>query len=173
MTGRVLVEERVEEEGPGLADTRLARDERDLAEPVGVLVRRELAADEVRPLLGLDLDDPSVLEGELEPANDPAAKRERLARADRPLGAARVGRREDLLGRQVRDVIDAAGGAEAGAAPVRGREEPDREIRAGAAVAKRVRAELGQRGGARVEAGQLFVWSGDLKDNSADRPLGC
>ena len=34
---RVLVEERVVEERPGLAHARLARHERELAEPVGVL----------------------------------------------------------------------------------------------------------------------------------------
>ena len=67
MTRRVLVEERVEEERPGLADTRLVRDQRELTEPIGVLVRRKLAADEVRPLLGVDPHDPAVLEGELEP----------------------------------------------------------------------------------------------------------
>ena len=50
VAGRVLVEERVEEERPGLADARLARDERDLAEPVGVLVRRDLAAHEIGAL---------------------------------------------------------------------------------------------------------------------------
>ena len=59
---RVLVEERVVEERPGLADARLAGDERELAEPVGVLDARDLRPDELRAGLGIDVDDPPVLE---------------------------------------------------------------------------------------------------------------
>src|SRR5205823_6707815 len=140
VTGRVLVEERVEEKRPGLADTRLVRDQRELTEPIGVLVRRKLAADEVRPLLRVDPDDPAVLEGELEPTEDLAVEGERLARADRPFGTPRVRSGEDLLRRQVRYVVDAAGGAEESASPARRGKQPDREIRAGPAVPKRVRA---------------------------------
>ena len=47
MTARVLVEERVEERRPDLADTRRAVDERDLAEIRRALVGRELALDDV------------------------------------------------------------------------------------------------------------------------------
>ena len=44
MTGRVLVEERVLEDEPGLLDRGGPVDERDLAEVAGLLVARELTA---------------------------------------------------------------------------------------------------------------------------------
>ena len=104
VAGRVLVEERVVEERARLADARLARHERDLAEPVGVLDRLEVAADELRTALRLDAHGSTVLERQLQTADDLAGERKRPRRADRPLRASRVGRGEDLLGRHVRDV---------------------------------------------------------------------
>jgi hypothetical protein len=70
VTRRVLVEQRVVEERPGLADARLLRHERELAEPVGVLDRRELAADESPRRSRPRPDDSPVLERELESADD-------------------------------------------------------------------------------------------------------
>src|SRR5215471_5042830 len=104
VTGRVLVEEGVVEERVGLADPRLAGDESELAEPVGVLHRRELAANEICTLLGIDPDDAAGLERELEAANDLTVEHEGERRADRALGPTAVGSGEDLLGRHVRDV---------------------------------------------------------------------
>src|SRR5438477_6672787 len=83
VAGRVLVEERVEEKSPGLTDAGLPRDERELAEPVGVLDHVELTADEVRALLGSDTDDPPILERELETADDLAVECEWQRRTDR------------------------------------------------------------------------------------------
>src|SRR5207253_9248296 len=77
VTGRVLVEERVEEERPGLADPRLVRDERKLPEAIGVLDGVDLAPDEICPLLRVDGDDPSVLERELEAPDDLSVEDER------------------------------------------------------------------------------------------------
>ena len=113
----------------------------ELAEPVGVLDRREMAADEVRAALGLDLDDPPVLERELEVRIICARLSGRLERSV-PLGPPGIRRDEDLLGRHVGDVVDTAGGAEAGAAPVCARQEADGEVgsRPGGTGARRAAA---------------------------------
>src|SRR5690242_15334337 len=117
----VLVEESVVEERPGLADAGLLRHERQLAEPVRVLAGLEMCADDVSARLGLDSDEPPVLEPELETADELAAVTERQSRAQRPLRPPRIGCREDLLGRHVRDVVDVVRGAETRACPARGR----------------------------------------------------
>src|SRR5438067_8739705 len=116
VAGGVFVEQRAVEEGARLADTRLLRDERELAKPVGVLDVREVAADDVGARLGVDVHDPALLEAEFEATDELPAEAERHARADRPLRAARVGGGEDLLGRHVRDVLDPGRSAEARAA---------------------------------------------------------
>src|SRR5947209_11060917 len=54
-------------------------------------------------------------------SSDLAGEHERHARTDRALGAAAVGRREDLLGRHVRDVLD-PGLGESGAGEPRSEE---------------------------------------------------
>jgi hypothetical protein len=109
VTGRVLVEERAVEERVRATHARLARHEGHLAEPVGVLDRLELAADDVGPRLGVDVDDLSALERQLEPAHDLPAQHERHRRTHRPVGAPAVGRGEDLLRRHVRDEGDPVG----------------------------------------------------------------
>ena len=70
-------------------------------------------------------------EPQLEVADDGAAERERPGRAHAALGPAPVGAREDLLGRQVRDVRDAVSRLDPAAAPADAGNEADREIGAG------------------------------------------
>ena len=88
MACRVLVEEPVEVDDPGLPDPRLAVDERDLAEVRRPVVGRQLAAHDVGAGLGLDVDDPTALEPQLEPPDDAAVERQRPGRPDDALGAA-------------------------------------------------------------------------------------
>ena len=76
---------------------------------------------------------------------------ERHRRAHGSLRAPPVRRGEDLLGRQVRDVLDAVDGRERGAHPARGRHQADEEIRPGPAKPDRVEAALVELGGARLE----------------------
>src|SRR4051812_6563526 len=161
VTRGVLVEQRVVEELPRLAHARLLRDERELAEPIGVLDPGEVAADDVRAALGLDSDDPPVLECELELTDQLPGEAEWHARAQCPLGAPRIRCGEDLLGRHVRDVLDATGGVEAGAAPARARQQADGEVGSRAAVPERVGPALGEGCGAGVEAIEVLAPGGD------------
>src|SRR5262245_61584362 len=89
VAGGVLVEQRVVEERARLADTRVLRHERELAEAVGILDVRVMAADHVRTRLGVYVDDPPVLEHELEATDELPTKAERHGRAKRSLGPAR------------------------------------------------------------------------------------
>src|SRR3954447_13254112 len=74
VAGRVLVEKRVVEERSRLAHAGFVSNERGLTQPVGVLDRREMAADEVRAGLCLHADCAPVFEGQLEPADNLAKK---------------------------------------------------------------------------------------------------
>ena len=124
-----------------LADARRAVDERDLAEERRLRVARELRADHLGAVaLGPHLDDPASLEAELEALDERAdpGHDERVRRADDALGPAPVGRREDLLGRDVREVLDPALRLERRAHPARAGEQPDDEIGARPAEADRV-----------------------------------
>jgi hypothetical protein len=122
---RVLVEERVEEGETRLPDARGAVHERDLAEVRRPLVRGELAFDHLGALLRLHLDDPAVLETQLEALHDPAVESERACRADDAFGAAQVGGGEGLLGGHVRDVRDSVRRDRLDALPPRLGQEPD------------------------------------------------
>ena len=104
MARRVLVEERVEEHRARLADPALAIDESKLAEPRRALVLRAASPQSVRVLVRVDLDHTATLEPDPQPAHDGAADVERLRRRNDAVRAQRIGRGEDLLGRQVRDV---------------------------------------------------------------------
>src|SRR3954454_3337229 len=157
----ILVEQRAVKELAGLAAPRLLRHERELAEPVGVRDRGEMAADDVRARLGLDLDDPPVLEGELETPDELPAEAEGHARTKGPFGPARVRRREDLLGRHVRDVVDARSGAKTGAAPARARKEADREVRPRDSVPEGVGPTRGEGCGSSVEPIEVLAPGGD------------
>src|SRR6478609_9391512 len=104
--------------------------------------RREVAADEVCAGLRLDTDGAALLEGELQSTYDLAREDKRERRTDRPLGAPRVGRSEDLLSRHVRDVVDPRGRIAAARHPARGGQEADGQIRAGPSVAQCIGVEV-------------------------------
>jgi hypothetical protein len=108
---RVLVEQRLVEDPPGLSNARRAVDQRDLAEIRSVVVACELALDHARPFVGAHADDAAVLEPHLEPLHDLPGEHERLRRAREALRPAAVGSGEDLFRRHVRDVRDAQDGA--------------------------------------------------------------
>ncbi len=105
------------------------------------VVDRELRAQRLAVLVGVDLDRVAVLEAHAQAANDRAvAQDERLRRGDVALRPQRVGRREDLFGRQVREVAQAVGASEVGGPPGVRRQHPDRQLRAGPAQLDRVEA---------------------------------
>ena len=130
--GRVLVEQRVHERQPCTPHAGVAVDERDLAEVARAFVGLDLLAHDLLAARRLHLDDLAVREAKLEVADDRALDHERERRADRPFGAAQVRAREDLLGRQVRDVRLAPRGLGLGGHPARARREADRQVGAGA-----------------------------------------
>ena len=142
MARGVLVEERVEERQPGLADARGAVDEGHLAEAPCELVGGEMAFDRVRARARAHLDGLAVCESKLEVAHDRAAELERARRAHGTLGPPPVRAREDLFGREVRDVVDAVCGLEPAAAPACTRKEADGQIRSRAREVNRVEVEL-------------------------------
>src|SRR5439155_27345072 len=111
-----------------LPDPSLTVDERELAEPRRALVLRAPGAQNVGARLRFDLDDASRLEADAQAAHDRAAYVERLRRRDDTVGALRVRCGEDLLGRQVRDVLDAVDGGRAASGKAGGRKQPDREV---------------------------------------------
>ena len=149
---RVLVEQRVVEDGAERPDAALAVDERELAEPGGALVERREAAERAAVLVGVDLDRAAALEAHAQAADDRAvAEHERLRRGDVPVGARGIGGREDLLGRQVRQVPDPVDGLEVGGPEERRRQQPDGQVGAGPLEVDRVEAALAQRGGVRLQ----------------------
>src|SRR4029077_3995192 len=101
-----------------------------------VLDPLELSAHDLRTRLGLDVDNSSVLERQLEAPDELPGEAERHARAQFSLGATGVGSGEDLLGGHVGDVLDPGGRLEAGAAPVCGLKQADREVGPGSAIAE-------------------------------------
>ena len=89
--------------------TRESRvDERDLAEARSAFVHRDVRPHQLLALVGAHLDGAAALEAHLEAAHDRALDLQRIGGADGALDAAGVRGREDLLGRHVRDVLDAA-----------------------------------------------------------------
>ena len=75
---------------PGLLHCRAAVDEGDLAEERRLLVGLELPADDVGPLRGSNVDDPALLEAQLEITDGRAADGQRVRRSHGALGAAQV-----------------------------------------------------------------------------------
>ena len=69
---RVLVEQRVVEDGPERADPSLPVDERELPEPRGALVDCARARERLAVLVGVDLDRAAALEAHPEAADDRA-----------------------------------------------------------------------------------------------------
>src|SRR5262249_24776093 len=146
VTRRVLVEERVVEDGAERADASVPVHERELAEPRRAVVAIGLRPERAGVLVRVDLDRAAALEPHPEPADDGAvAKDERLRRRDVPVDAVRVGRREDLLGREVREVPDAEPGGEVAGEPAAARQQADRELGSGTAELDRVEAAVAQR----------------------------
>ena len=86
------------------ADPALAVDERELAEPGRAVVLRRDRAQRVRVSSASIADGPAALELDAQPSIDRAVELERPRRAHVPVDAQRVGRREDLLAREVREV---------------------------------------------------------------------
>ena len=119
-----------------------------------------MATDEVCAALRLDTDGSAVLERQLQIADDLARERERQRLTDRPLGAARVGRREDLLGRHVRDVGDPARGRRGARLPADVGKQSHRQVRARPAIAERVGLELVQLRRPRLEPSEVLVPGG-------------
>src|SRR5260221_628073 len=89
-----------------------------------------------------DLPGASAKDGDLalQAGDDRTADDERLGGSHDAVRPLRVRRAEDLLRGEVRHVPDAVHRLEAGGHEVRGREQPDGEVGAGAAEAQRVEA---------------------------------
>jgi hypothetical protein len=138
VAGRVLVEEGVEEDRVQRPDAPRAVDERHLAQPRGALVAAGVGAQDLGVLLGVDPHRAPARELDLEPPDDRAADHERLGRADDPVDALRIGRREDLLRWEVGHVHDAVDGLEASCDPARGRQQADAQVGAGSLEMQRV-----------------------------------
>ena len=93
----------------------------------------------LRVLVGGDLDRAAALEAHAQATDDrPVAQHERLRRGHHPVRPLRIGRREHLLGRQVRDVAQPVGSVEVRAPPGVGPEHADAQLGAGAAQLDRV-----------------------------------
>ena len=118
---RVLVEQRLHEQQAGLRDGRVAVDQRDLAEAARVGVDRHLRAHELRALVRPHLAR-SARRGTSAPGRGRSAppRLNGIVVRTRALGAARVGRRVDLLRRHVHDARHAAGQRQRRRRPVRG-----------------------------------------------------
>ena len=149
VAGRVLVEQRLVEDGAERADPPLLVDERDLAEPRRTVVARGGRPERVGALVGVDLDRATALELDPDPVDVRAVELERHRRRDVAVDPFRVGRREDLLGREVRVVGQIVDRLEVGAEPLRARHQPDRQIGARPLQVERVEAALGHPVGAR------------------------
>jgi hypothetical protein len=142
---RVLVEQRVVERRVERADAALAVHQRDLAEPQRTLVAREHRAQRLGALVGVDLHRAAALEAHAQPADDGAVEQDEwLGRRHVAVGALRVGGREDLLGRQVRHVLDAVDCREPRRLPAAACEQADGEVGARPVVADRVEAPVAQ-----------------------------
>ena len=148
MTARVLVEERVLEDQPGLPDARGAVHERDLAEERRPVVARDLRADHLGAVARcLDVHDLASLEPQLEPldALADAGHHEGIGRPHHALRPAPVRCREHLLCGDVRQVLDPGLRLEGRAHPARAAEQADDEVGARPAEADRVEARSVER----------------------------
>src|SRR6266542_3741921 len=81
---------------------------RDLAEAAGALVGGGVRTHELLAFGGADVDCTPAFELDLEVADDVPLDLQRERRSHRSLDTSRIGRGEHLLGRHVRDVLDAA-----------------------------------------------------------------
>ena len=107
VTRGVPVEQRVEEGPAEPADAALPVDERNLAEPRGALVGGAALAQSLRVRVRFDLDRPSAFETDPQAGHERAADVERLGRGNDALGPFGIRGREELLGWEVRHMLDA------------------------------------------------------------------
>ena len=114
---RVLVEQRVEEHRLERADPPVAVDERDLPEPRAAVVLRAGVAQRVGVVVRVDLDRAPALELDPDPVEDRAVELERHRRAHVAVDPERIGCRERLLARDVREVADPVDRLEAAGLP--------------------------------------------------------
>src|SRR6266511_2203159 len=104
VTRRVLVEERVVEDGVERPDPAFPVDEGQLAEANAALVLLDQRPQSLGAPLRVDLHRTTALEAHREAVDDPALRVQRLRRAHRPVHALRIRRREHLLRGEVRHV---------------------------------------------------------------------
>src|SRR5262249_50673500 len=135
--------QRHEEGAAELPDAAVAVDERDLAEPRRARVGGAALPQRVGVRVRVDLHRATALETDAEAGDERALDVERLRRGDDAVDPLRVGRRVDLLGREVRDVAHAAPRVRRAALlrEARAREEADREVGAGPLEVERVEVE--------------------------------
>src|SRR5437763_1496308 len=123
MAGRILVDEGGVEGGVHRPDPALSVDQCHLPQAGGAVVSGCARAEDLGPLVGLDGGSP-CLEAHLQPAYDRPLDLQGLARRHRSFDPIGIGRREDLLGGEIRVVLDAAGRVEV-------RREPRSAVAAG------------------------------------------
>ena len=169
----VLVEERVEEDRLERADPPLAVDERELAEPGGAVVLRRERAQRLRAAVGVEPHRAAGFELDPDPVDQRAVHLERARRRHVTVDASRVGGREHLLARDVREVTQTVDGREVGGVPDGRREETHGQIGAGAVQPDRVEAPLGEPCGDGLErpralapglGGIILVEPADVRD---------
>jgi hypothetical protein len=139
----VLVEERVVEDGLHRADAALAVDERELAEPGRAVVLLRQRAQRVGAAVGVELDGAARLELDADPVDQRAVDLERPRGRHVAVDPERIGGREHLLARDVREVAEPVDGGEVGGVPDRRGEEPHRQVRPRPVQPDRVEAPLG------------------------------
>ena len=169
VAGGVLVDERVVEDRLERPDPALLVDERELAQPRRAVVLRDRRPERVGADVGVGLDRSPALELDPDAVHVRAEELERHRRGDVAVDPLGVGRREDLLGRQVRVVRQAVDGREVGAEPLRAREQPDRQVRARPVQVDRVEAPLGHPVRARDDRPHPLQPRGDWSSASSRR----
>ena len=147
MARGVLVEQRVVEDRAERADPaprrRRARPRRAATPPSSFASPR---AKVLAALVGVDRDRAAALEADAEARGPrlPSAKTSGFVDGDDAVGALGIRAREDLLGREVREVLDAVDRLEERVRPVRGRQQADRQVGARPLEVQRVEAALVQ-----------------------------
>ena len=117
VAGRVFVEEGVVEEDAHLGDGGAGRDQGDLAEVGRALVGLEDGLEGVIARLRPEIDDLAAREPEPEAVDQAAVIVEGQGAVNGAVGAAAVGRGENLLGRHIGEKADAVGRFRAAARP--------------------------------------------------------
>ena len=131
VAGGVLVEQRIEEQKAALRDRRGMRHQRDLAEAARAFVAVEHFVQDVLAALCLRFDNAPAFKADRDAVDQRALIGERLGARDMAVDPARMGRGEDLFGRNVRIAGDAVLRRRRAALPVVAVSEADGEIRPG------------------------------------------